>query len=105
MYYIQPIGCMKAADYIKYSCIPFLIFCFHLSVQEWKRHLELKINFMQCVMYYYLTLQAEDQQSYGERLAYAHTASKKLAECVKLSQVCSYTRDDMNIQTLVTNGA
>ncbi|XP_067930761.1 uncharacterized protein [Watersipora subatra] len=56
------------------------------QVKEWKRHLELKINFMQCVMYYYLTLQAEDQQSYGERLAYAHTASKKLAECVKLSQ-------------------
>lgn len=49
--------------------------------------MELKLNFTRCVTYYYLTLQSEDMQQHGERVAYAQAAAEKLAECHKLSQV------------------
>lgn len=59
----------------------------YASLQRWKKHMELKLNFTKCVTYYYLTVQSEEQNKYGERVTYAQAASEKLAECVKLSQV------------------
>ena len=65
-----------------------------MFIQKWKKHIEMKLNFTRCVTYYYLTLQAEEQQLHGERVAYAQAASEKLADCIKLTQVYNTSYHD-----------
>ncbi|CAH1788596.1 unnamed protein product, partial [Owenia fusiformis] len=54
--------------------------------KDWKRRLELKMKFHECIMYIYLSNQSEEQQKWGERVTYLKTASSKLEECDKLGK-------------------
>nr|KAG5707535.1 hypothetical protein BaRGS_001083 [Batillaria attramentaria] len=56
------------------------------SYKDWKKRIDLKIAFYQCITHYYMGRQVEDQQKWGERLAYFQAAQDKLNEAVKLSK-------------------
>ncbi|GAB1597660.1 tyrosine-protein phosphatase non-receptor type 23-like [Argonauta hians] len=58
--------------------------------KAWKRRMECKMLFYQCIKYFYLGQQADDQQKWGERVTYFSTAHDRLTECMKLSKA-----DDM----------
>ena len=60
-----------------------------LFFQDWKKRIELKIAFYQCITHYYMGKQSEDQQKWGERLAYYQASQEKLNESVKLAKVSS----------------
>ncbi|XP_062613644.1 tyrosine-protein phosphatase non-receptor type 23-like [Saccostrea cucullata] len=51
--------------------------------KEWKRRMELKSQFYECITNFYMGKQSEDQQKWGECLAYYTTAFNKLNECIK----------------------
>ena len=55
-------------------------------MQEWKKRIELKTKFYDCVTYYYLGSQAEEQQKWGERLAYLQVSLDRLNETMKLNK-------------------
>lgn len=57
-----------------------------IVVQEWRRRLETKANFYQCIMYLYLGTQSEEQQKWGERLTYFQAALDRLNEALKLNK-------------------
>jgi tyrosine-protein phosphatase non-receptor type 23 len=46
--------------------------------------MELKIDFYDCITYYYLGLCSEEQQKWGERITYYQAAVDKLTECTRL---------------------
>ena len=46
--------------------------------------MELKINFYECITYYYLGLGVEEQQKWGERITYYQAAVDKINECLHL---------------------
>ncbi|XP_076459349.1 LOW QUALITY PROTEIN: tyrosine-protein phosphatase non-receptor type 23-like [Babylonia areolata] len=56
------------------------------SYKDWKKRIELKIAFYQCITHYYMGKQSEEQQKWGERLAYFQAAQDKLNESVKLAK-------------------
>ncbi len=72
--------------------------------QDWKKQLDLKTMYHQCIMYFYLGCQSEEQEKHGERLAYFTAATEKLAECLKLAKV-SMVRHEYQTQTLQVNHA
>ncbi|XP_061164355.1 tyrosine-protein phosphatase non-receptor type 23-like [Saccostrea echinata] len=51
--------------------------------KEWKKRMELKSQFYECITNFYMGKQSEDQQKWGECLAYYTTAFNKLNECIK----------------------
>jgi len=46
--------------------------------------MELKINFYDCITFYYLGISAEEQQKWGERITYYQAAVDRLTECSRL---------------------
>ncbi len=58
-----------------------------IAVQDWKKRMELKTCFYQCITHYYMGRQSEDQQKMGERLAYFQASQDKLNESLKLAKV------------------
>ena len=55
--------------------------------REWKKRLELKSHYHNCVMFLYMGMQAEEQQKWGERVTWFSTALERLNESIKLSKV------------------
>jgi len=55
-----------------------------MSVKEWKKRAELKINFYDCITLFYLGLCAEEQQKWGEWVTYCQTAVDRLNESMRL---------------------
>lgn len=49
--------------------------------------MEVKVLFYQCIMYFYVGRQAEEQQKMGETLAYYSASNDKLAESIKMAKV------------------
>lgn len=58
--------------------------CYH---QEWRRRMEMKEVFYQCITYYYQGQQVSEASKPGECLAYFTGARDKLAEAFKLAKV------------------
>ena len=56
-------------------------------LQEWKKRMELKIQFYDCITCFYMGKQSEEQQKWGECLAYYTGAFNKLNECIKQGKV------------------
>ncbi|XP_021352040.1 tyrosine-protein phosphatase non-receptor type 23-like [Mizuhopecten yessoensis] len=54
--------------------------------KEWKKRMDIKIMFYQCITHYYMGRQAEEQQKAGENLAYYTASREKLNECIKLAK-------------------
>ncbi|CAG0895584.1 unnamed protein product [Darwinula stevensoni] len=52
--------------------------------KQWKKYVEFKMGFYQCITYLYQGLQTEDQQQLGARVAYYKAALDKLGETEKL---------------------
>jgi hypothetical protein len=49
--------------------------------------MELKSQFYECITSFYMGKQSEDQQKWGECLAYYTVAFNKLNDCIKLGKV------------------
>ena len=47
----------------------------------------MKVLFYTCITHYYMGRQSEDQQKWGQCLAYYTLAQEKLNECTKLAKV------------------
>ncbi|XP_071112236.1 tyrosine-protein phosphatase non-receptor type 23-like [Haliotis cracherodii] len=54
--------------------------------KDWRKRMELKVCFYQCITFYYMGRQSEDQQKMGERLAYFQASHDKLNESMKLAK-------------------
>lgn len=51
--------------------------------KEWKKRMELKNQFYECITCFYMGKQSEEHQKWGECLAYYTEAFNKLNECIK----------------------
>lgn len=51
--------------------------------KEWKKRMELKSQFYECITCFYMGKQSEEHQKWGECLAYYTEAFNKLNECIK----------------------
>ncbi|XP_074662602.1 tyrosine-protein phosphatase non-receptor type 23-like [Tubulanus polymorphus] len=54
--------------------------------KEWKKRMEMKIQFYKCVMYLYMGNQCEEKQRWGERLTYYQSSLDTLENCIKLAK-------------------
>ncbi|XP_052237529.1 tyrosine-protein phosphatase non-receptor type 23-like isoform X2 [Dreissena polymorpha] len=54
--------------------------------KEWKRRIDVKVLFYTCITHYYMGRQSEEQQKWGQCLAYYTLALNKLTECEKLAK-------------------
>ncbi|XP_052812230.1 tyrosine-protein phosphatase non-receptor type 23-like isoform X2 [Mya arenaria] len=54
--------------------------------KEWKKKIDIKMLFYTCITHYYMGRQSEDQQKWGQCLAYYTLALEKLTECEKLAK-------------------
>ncbi|XP_078702599.1 tyrosine-protein phosphatase non-receptor type 23-like [Branchiostoma floridae x Branchiostoma belcheri] len=54
--------------------------------KEWKRLLQIKINYFTCISYLFMGNQADEQQKFGEKVTYYKSALDKLTEAVKLAK-------------------
>lgn len=55
-------------------------------VQQWVEHVELKAPLFDAVSLLYRGMQAEELQRMGERIAFYHAASEKLAEAFAVAK-------------------
>jgi len=49
--------------------------------------MDIKVLFYTCITHYYMGRQSEDQQKWGQCLAYYTLALERLTECEKLAKV------------------
>ncbi|XP_064646276.1 tyrosine-protein phosphatase non-receptor type 23-like [Lineus longissimus] len=56
------------------------------KAKDWKKRMELKSKYYECVTCLYMGNQAEEQQKWGERLAFYQASLSKLDECSKLAK-------------------
>ncbi|KAL5005900.1 hypothetical protein ScPMuIL_017058 [Solemya velum] len=54
--------------------------------KDWKRRIEIKILFYQCITSFYQGLQSETQQKWGESVAYYTLSHDKLLDCTKMAK-------------------
>ncbi|XP_035661632.1 tyrosine-protein phosphatase non-receptor type 23-like isoform X2 [Branchiostoma floridae] len=54
--------------------------------KEWKRLLQIKINYFTCIAHLFMGNQADEQQKFGEKVTYYKSAFDKLTEAVKLAK-------------------
>ncbi|CAM9685743.1 unnamed protein product [Lampetra planeri] len=54
--------------------------------KEWKKQIQVKISYFSCIANLYMGKQADEQQKYGERLAFYQSALDKLNEAVKCAK-------------------
>nr|XP_006635747.1 PREDICTED: tyrosine-protein phosphatase non-receptor type 23 [Lepisosteus oculatus] len=54
--------------------------------KDWKKLVQMKIYYFAAIAHLHMGKQAEEQQKYGERLAYLQSALDKLSEAVKLAK-------------------
>ncbi|KAJ8354165.1 hypothetical protein SKAU_G00217320 [Synaphobranchus kaupii] len=54
--------------------------------KDWKKLVQMKIYYFASIAHLHMGKQAEEQQKYGERLAYLQSSLDKLSEAVKLSK-------------------
>lgn len=55
-------------------------------LQDWQKRLQLKIPYYECIAVLYMGNQSEEQQKWGERVAFYQSALDKLNEALKLSK-------------------
>lgn len=76
--------------------------------QEYKKRMDVKINFYDCITYYYLGICAEEQQKWGERITYFQAAVDKLSVCTSLctkgDAFSAAVEDSLRFCTDVTSG-
>ena len=56
-------------------------------LQEWKKRTELKILFYEVITNYYMGKYSEEQEKFGECVAYYTLAVDKLKDCAKMAKV------------------
>ncbi|ESP04237.1 hypothetical protein LOTGIDRAFT_136485 [Lottia gigantea] len=56
------------------------------SFKEWRKRMEYKVSFYQCIMYYYTGKESEEKSKWGETLAYYTAAHEKLQESMKAAK-------------------
>ncbi|XP_051922422.1 tyrosine-protein phosphatase non-receptor type 23 [Hippocampus zosterae] len=54
--------------------------------KDWKKLVQMKIYYFASIAHFHMGKQAEEQQKYGEQLAYLQSALDKLAEAIKLAK-------------------
>ncbi|KAG5265147.1 hypothetical protein AALO_G00261920 [Alosa alosa] len=82
--------CAQVADYYK-QCVKTLEAADSLSVlgkreKEWRKHISMKISYFSAITQLHMGKQAEEQQKYGESVAYLQSALDKLNEAIKQSK-------------------
>uniref|UniRef100_A0A673W3K2 Tyrosine-protein phosphatase non-receptor type 23 n=1 Tax=Salmo trutta TaxID=8032 RepID=A0A673W3K2_SALTR len=55
--------------------------------KDWKKLVQMKIYYFASIAHLHMGKQAEEQQKYGERLAYLQSSLDKLSEAIKLAKV------------------
>uniref|UniRef100_A0A674EIM2 Tyrosine-protein phosphatase non-receptor type 23 n=1 Tax=Salmo trutta TaxID=8032 RepID=A0A674EIM2_SALTR len=55
--------------------------------KDWKKLVQMKISYFASIAHLHMGKQAEEQQKYGERLAYLQSSLDKLSEAIKLAKV------------------
>ena len=62
--------------------------------------MDLKVLFYTCITNFYMGKQSEDQQKWGECLAYYTVATNKLNECIKMGKVRHILGSEMNFHSV-----